>query len=559
LAASGTNANCWLYDFLAWTYIPIESAKKLGETNRCRVGVGIPFGKGAANGGQVAVEIVSQKLQSALSQYPILKERFGGMFGWDEYWDTRSLGGWGYGESQVAKDLGIMLKGASFQKTLNGQRRTRRLPALRGSDEEEAQQRERIIRALSGENAGSSQCKASYAKDWTLGGKVEGGAWKSNCGCKKVPYTTEFTDVLGCIDSWSNGNSATSCARIEAGTSEDDIQRSEMKESSSDGTDDEKTGPAAVQDTNSKTGVSVTTASGKVVEVASLPQRVGFTLKLTFSKQAASCEDLQQVEPALRKMMCNAHRHSYKALGYSDSSKTSTLCGRSKLIAEYGGKEQRRTDCDDILASASSEQSSSTMVSRSLSTEEDNVLYVRATFHTAYPAVVPEEEEDVQQYVGHQLAAAEMIAQQLRTMNEAELITSQFDTDTSATLVVFDGSIATGPDVNHEYNGNTTGNTTLCNVFNSGVVDTTLPMCTPWVQSTAAIVLFCMLAGLCLCGCVAVAFRCSRPSYKAPATGLGRKDSLGQTNVKQATKTIEMNVSTSDVKKAMALKSNPMR
>ena len=42
------------------------------------MGVGIPFGKGAANGGQVAVEIVSQKLQDALNEYPVLRQNFGG-------------------------------------------------------------------------------------------------------------------------------------------------------------------------------------------------------------------------------------------------------------------------------------------------------------------------------------------------------------------------------------------------------------------------------------------------------------------------------------------------
>ena len=74
----GDKANCWLYDLLAWTYIPIHAARLKGEKNRCRVGVGIPFGKGAANGGQVAVEIVSQKLQDALNEYPVLRQNFGG-------------------------------------------------------------------------------------------------------------------------------------------------------------------------------------------------------------------------------------------------------------------------------------------------------------------------------------------------------------------------------------------------------------------------------------------------------------------------------------------------
>ena len=496
LAASGANANCWLYDFLAWTYIPIEAARKRGEKNRCRIGIGIPFGRGAANGGQVEIEIVSQKLQSALKQYPVLKNHFGGMFGWDEYWDTRSLGGWGYGGSQVAKDLGNMLRSDSFQTTLkSGVRR------LRGESADE-EQPNYMLRILSGKNLGNDQCTASYDKDWTLGGALDGGTWKSRCGCKKVPYVTTFTDVLGCVDSWVGGNSGTSCVRIDTGTSDDSLKGKGITESAgTGGADDSNSGstvakpPTAVVDPNSKTGVSVTTTSGKTVAVTSLPQRVAFSLKLAFSAQntAPSCDDVKQVDTALRKMLCKMHTSSYTALGYVSTTRTASQCGRSQLEAQYGGKDVRRVDCDSSVTSSSmSARSSSTMVSRDLSTEDGaNVLHVRATFLTAYPDVVPKEEAEVQQYVGHQIAACEMVAQQLRVMSEAGLITSQFDSVTLATVAMFVGAIETGPDAEARY---ITINTTLAaaNTTMFCEDDPTLPECNPplWIHSTVAIVIF---------------------------------------------------------------------
>ena len=54
----------------------------------CRVGVGVPFSPGAANGGQIAATLAVEKIKAAVrDNEAVLSKTFGGMFGWDEYWD----------------------------------------------------------------------------------------------------------------------------------------------------------------------------------------------------------------------------------------------------------------------------------------------------------------------------------------------------------------------------------------------------------------------------------------------------------------------------------------
>ena len=76
------NGDCWTNDLLAWTQIAIHAAKVSGEPNRCRVGVGVPFGAGAANGGQIGAVDAVTKISAALGTHPVLTRTFGGMFGW---------------------------------------------------------------------------------------------------------------------------------------------------------------------------------------------------------------------------------------------------------------------------------------------------------------------------------------------------------------------------------------------------------------------------------------------------------------------------------------------
>ena len=352
------------------------------------------------------------------------------MFGWDEYWDTRS--GWGYGPSQVAKDLSIMLKSQSFQNTLGKNRRQ-----LNNQ------------RVLAGVN---DQCQASYAKDWTLGGKMEGGTWKNNCGCYKVPYKTQHTDVLGCIDAWATEKGTTTCARIKTNTDDTDLTSTALTES---------------------------TASGEqVVDVEILPQRLAFELKITFHK-IWTCQDIVKVEDTLRSMLGQQHTNSYKALGYAATSKTATKCNLSVLNTQYGDSTMRLSQCDSALITQQDDITDTTKVSgggrnsnhgRSLGDEENvkesKIVHVRATFQIAYPSVVVVTEDDASQYVGQQFASTEMIAQQLHTLDEANLITSQFmnlDGTLYVEKVIFvKGGIETGPNVNASYPRTTNTTVPVC-------------------------------------------------------------------------------------------------
>ncbi|MEE2787401.1 MAG: glycosyl hydrolase family 18 protein, partial [Myxococcota bacterium] len=80
------NGDVWVNDLLAWTQMAARPGPD-GEESRCRVGVGVPFGPGAANGGQISADDAMRKVREALAEHAILRRHFGGMFGWDEYWD----------------------------------------------------------------------------------------------------------------------------------------------------------------------------------------------------------------------------------------------------------------------------------------------------------------------------------------------------------------------------------------------------------------------------------------------------------------------------------------
>ena len=79
------NGDCWQDDLLAWTRMAERAPA--GETSRCRVGVGLPFSVSAASGGQISAADALSSVSAALDAHAVLGERFGGFFGWDEYWD----------------------------------------------------------------------------------------------------------------------------------------------------------------------------------------------------------------------------------------------------------------------------------------------------------------------------------------------------------------------------------------------------------------------------------------------------------------------------------------
>ncbi len=88
------NGSCWEDDLLAWTRMAERAPA--GQTSRCRVGVGLPFSAGAANGGQIAAADAITAVKGALNRHAVLRARFGGFFGWDEYWDqTENAGAYG--------------------------------------------------------------------------------------------------------------------------------------------------------------------------------------------------------------------------------------------------------------------------------------------------------------------------------------------------------------------------------------------------------------------------------------------------------------------------------
>jgi len=99
------NGNCWVKDLLAWQMLSVKSAEVYGEENRCRVGVGVPFSAGAANGGQISADDAFAAVKQAMRDHKIVRERFGGMFGWDEFWDYSQNGPTNMYSKQLSEGL----------------------------------------------------------------------------------------------------------------------------------------------------------------------------------------------------------------------------------------------------------------------------------------------------------------------------------------------------------------------------------------------------------------------------------------------------------------------
>lgn len=112
---------CWLRDYLAWAALGIHAAKVANEPNRNRVGIGVPFSRSAANGGQIDAAVAVGKVQQALTlgegvaAQRVLRERFGGMFGWDELHDQRQNRG-----NLFGRQLALALSQPSFLALVDG-------------------------------------------------------------------------------------------------------------------------------------------------------------------------------------------------------------------------------------------------------------------------------------------------------------------------------------------------------------------------------------------------------------------------------------------------------
>ena len=61
---------CWLRDLLTWTAIAHHAAATASEPNRCRVGLGVPFSRSAASGGQISAQLALQKIEDAIHAFP---------------------------------------------------------------------------------------------------------------------------------------------------------------------------------------------------------------------------------------------------------------------------------------------------------------------------------------------------------------------------------------------------------------------------------------------------------------------------------------------------------
>ena len=338
-------------------------------------------------------------------------------------------------------------------------------------------------------------------------------------------------DVLGCIDAWATDE--TSCARIQTNTDTNALKSTALAEKlappGSCSTGSACKQPTAVANADSATGMSVTTSTGKVLAVARLPQRLAFAMAVTFAK-GWTCADLVNVENTLRKVLCRQHTSAYKALGYASDSNTATKCSLSTLNTQYGDGTTQTNQCDSQLI-AQDDMDENTKVAgggrqsthgRALlaapKEQAANVVHVRATFQVAYPSADIDTDAEASQYVGQQLASTEMIAQQLHTLDEASLISSQFIDEAGKMFVEKAelSAIQTGPTVAGKYTTNATNSDVPCEKNWVGMCDDSGVM---WV------LLVVFGGGLVLGGLVWCALKCGK-SNKAEGNILD-KPSVG--------------------------------
>ena len=171
----------------------------------------MPFAPGAANGGQIASSEAVLKLRAAFDAHPILKERFGGMFGWDETWDHKQNGASPYAR-ELARELASPNFLALVGATDAGVIANRVCKGVAGVDAETIETKSLgggpTIASLAALVAPEPNSVVYYGRDYTNGGMAvslaDGGTeWQPYCGCTRVGFRTAFTSALECADEWA--------------------------------------------------------------------------------------------------------------------------------------------------------------------------------------------------------------------------------------------------------------------------------------------------------------------------------------------------------------------
>ena len=302
------NGGCWLRDLLTWSAIAHHSATAAGAPNRCRVGVGVPFSRGAASGGQISAQAAVQKLEGALAAFPApLAASFGGMFGWDEYWDHRENGPAG----SYARELAELLSAPSFVARVDGASGAGRVCEVFDGASASA--------AASSAAAAAAAAAASptlpppapgpfYARDYTQGGGIVldpvSGAevYTPYCACARVATHTAFTAASSCLEHWAAQPSG-ACQRPPTGAA----------------TGGGRTPPEPAPNASDAQVEHFTS-----VLASEPPPRLAITIETV--GVAAGCDELSALDASLRAALCTLLEQAYAALGYS----TAGLCAKAQ-------------------------------------------------------------------------------------------------------------------------------------------------------------------------------------------------------------------------------------
>ena len=350
----------------------------------------------------MSVEIVSQKIRDALQTYPVLAQNFGGMFGWDEYHDTRLPGSFSYGGSQVAKDLSRVLNSTSFSSLIRSRRQLRH--------------QDRLPRGLS---AGDDQCIASFGKDWTLGGSTVAGVWKAHCGCKAVPWKTPHTELLSCIDAWAS--ELNGCRRVGI-TGSSSLQKL----------------PSESLGENAFCGNAVALSSGHFEPLPHMPYQISFSMELSAQAETPSCSDIQAAELSLREMLCALSKTAYNSASFGGASSASSACARTAAATIYHAAGLNDPDgCRMQINSDIVRHQQHRIVkgvrlqSASATTSDQSTFTVDVTVFPSFP-LASLASSDVAAYSGTQKRLAGTIVQQIKVAESIGMLSSYFNAQSTA-------------------------------------------------------------------------------------------------------------------------------
>ena len=199
------NGDCWSTTSSRGPASP-STRRAPPPANRCRVGIGVPFAPGAANGGQIASSEAVLKLRAAFDDYPIL----GAV--WRDVWLGRDLGPqaeWGVAVRAAREGLASRSSRSSAPPTP--------VPSLTACARASPASMPRRLRPRAW--AADRRSRRSppswrepnsvvyYGRDYTNGGmavSLAGGGteWQPYCGCTRVGRTA-FTSALECADEWA--------------------------------------------------------------------------------------------------------------------------------------------------------------------------------------------------------------------------------------------------------------------------------------------------------------------------------------------------------------------